>query len=70
MPSYDYECACGFVLEREFSMEEVKQKVKCPCGRMATRVFAKPNKIVRYRGQDAMANITGKNARRNRGRGW
>ena len=71
MPDYDYECKCGNVEEREFSMDNVKAKVKCSkCGKMAVRMFSKPNKRVCYRGPDAMANITGFNARRNRGRGW
>jgi putative FmdB family regulatory protein len=72
MAYYDYECDnCGTVTEREFAMETVKKKVKCPnCGKMANRVWGRPNAIVRYRGMDAMANISGKNARRNRGRGW
>jgi putative FmdB family regulatory protein len=49
LPTYDYRCDCGEVVERNFPMDDIKQKVKCPaCGKMAKKAVACPNAICRY----------------------
>lgn len=46
---YEYECECGEEFECEFKMREMKSKVKCNCGKMATRAIRQRNAIVRHR---------------------
>lgn len=67
MPKYDYKCYhCGTVVEREFEMKQVKEKVKChSCGKMAKRSWQAPNFICRY---SYMERVQG-NPRVNRGKG-
>lgn len=43
MPRYDFECECGVVLTKTFSMKDVPQTIVCDfCGGPAYRVFSAP----------------------------
>lgn len=66
---YDFECSCGEVVTRTMPMSEVKSKVKCKCGKMAKRVWTKPNSICRYSYADR-AQYRGGHPRAHRGRGF
>lgn len=49
MAKYTYECSCGNEMEKEFSMSDMKKRVKCDkCGKMAKRAFRGVNMIVRH----------------------
>lgn len=48
MAVYEYKCECGEVLVRHFPMNQIKKRVKCSCGKMAKKVWTKPNAIARY----------------------
>jgi predicted SprT family Zn-dependent metalloprotease len=43
LPTYQYKCKCGQELEREFPLSDIKQRVRCECGRMARKVITVPN---------------------------
>lgn len=62
MPRYDYVCdACGNEFEREFSMADMKHKLKCPsCGKMARRAIGMVNAIIRHRYLDQSRKGRGK----------
>ena len=57
MPQYLYECECGKLIEKTFTMEERKKKVKCKCGKIAKRAITSPNAIVHHRYIDNSARI-------------
>lgn len=62
MTTYEYKCSCGHEFEREFSMKDMKPKVKCPeCGKLAPRAICNRTGICRQRFYDT--------ARQGRGRG-
>jgi len=49
MATYEFKCECGEVQTRDFAMDKIKKRVKCPvCGKMAKKVWSKPNAIARY----------------------
>lgn len=67
MPSYEYVCSCGNEMEKEFSMSNMKSKVKCnKCGKMAKRAFRNRNAIIRHSFYDRSRGA----ARVGRGRGF
>ena len=50
MPMYLYECrACGTLTERSYAMADMPHKIKCGCGKMASRAIVNPNVIDRHR---------------------
>jgi putative FmdB family regulatory protein len=66
MPTYNYKCdECGQEQEREFPMSDIKQRVKCECGKMARKMIACPAAICRY----SLFERNAGNPRANRGKG-
>jgi len=64
MPTYEYKCECGELIENDSPMNNIKRRVKCPaCGKMAPKAIMRPNQIVRHRYID-------NSPRKGRGRGF
>jgi putative FmdB family regulatory protein len=42
MPTYNYKCECGNIIEADFLIEDYQPSIKCHCGKMAKRIFTPP----------------------------
>jgi len=41
MPQYEYVCrSCKKITEKDFSLGDMKQKIKCSCGKIAVKYFS------------------------------
>ena len=48
MAVYEYKCACGKVTEKFSTMAEMKDAIKCECGKKAKRVFSVATVVAYY----------------------
>jgi len=48
MAVYEYKCTCGKVTEKFMTMAEMKDSVKCECGKRAKRIFSVATVVAHY----------------------